>query len=477
MDFHSFSSQPILNALRTAIVISNQDGQILWVNIASEELFATSNKRLQKYNIQQLFKLAKPSLSSSSPVSPSVSSLLSGFSKHTSHSTINHLTSSLQPIITHDQWIVGTQEPILVDYCISPFDACFSESSLGLTGIEKKGVEHKNVANKDVENIEPTSNLYLIEIWAKNRHHQISQEQSQQAQYNLAKKMLRSVAHEVKNPLAGIRGAGQLLIKHLQKLHWQDNKTQTYTDIIISETDRLTSLINQLLGMKYVGIGQSTTQLTNQPNYQFSYQPSYEPLNIHKSLEQVLTLIQSESNASSGNYSDSNNQFSKPTSKPIDTQLSIIRDYDLSLPEVMGDGNQLIQVFLNLAKNATEAIESMKSKLSDQNIQNQQNTQINIQTAQTHYQPTLTIITRVEFSRTIGTTMHKKVAKISVLDNGIGIDDELKEQIFFPLVTGRADGTGLGLSVVHDIISQHQGQIEVVSNYGVTAFHVYLPFA
>ncbi len=420
MDFHNFSSQPILNSLRTAIVISNQDGEILWVNTASEELFATSNKRLQKYNIHQLFKLAKPS---SSPSSKS--------SKHSVHATANHLTSSLQsvlqptlqPIITHDQWIVGTQVPILVDYCVSLFDSCCNTF--------------------DSFNIKETDNLYLIEIWTKNRHHQISQEQSQQAQYNLAKKMLRSVAHEVKNPLAGIRGAGQLLIKHLQKLNWQDKKTQTYTGIIISETDRLTSLINQLLGMKYVNNSQSTTQLINQS----SYQPSYQPLNIHKPLEQVLTLIQSESRAT-------------------DMQLRLIRDYDLSLPEVMGDGNQLIQVFLNLAKNATEAMAEVikTSRLTEQ-------------AQQPSYKPTLTIRTRVEFSRTIGTTMHKKVAKISVLDNGVGIDDELKEQIFFPLVTGRADGTGLGLSVVHDIISQHQGQIEVVSSYGSTAFHLYLPFA
>ncbi len=239
--------------------------------------------------------------------------------------------------------------------------------------------------------------------------------------------------------MAGIRGAGQLLAKRLeqQRLEQQqqlDDKTQTYTDIIISETDRLAQLINQLMGAK-----------------QGTKQPQYTQINIHQPIEYVLTLLQSELNQEA-------------------PSLQIIRDYDLSLPDIIADKDQLIQVFLNLVKNAQQAMESRRL---NQNQQQQESLPSNYHPT---YHPTLTISTRVEFSRTIGQVKYKQVAKVSIIDNGIGIDSDLIEQIFFPLVTGRAEGTGLGLSIAHDIIQQHQGHIEVDSEFAKTCFSIYLPF-
>ncbi len=373
----------------TAILVANADGNIIWANATSEQLFSTSSKRLRRYHIYDLLQtMPAVSLTQATPLSP---------------------------LVCYDQWITGTQQPLFVDYSIRLLEPAS--------------------ATQEIESPEPQ---YLIEIWQKDRHHLISQEQQQQVQYNIARKMLRSVAHEVKNPLAGIRGAGQLLAKRLeqQRLEQQqqlDDKTQTYTDIIISETDRLAQLINQLMGAK-----------------QGTKQPQYTQINIHQPIEYVLTLLQSELNQET-------------------PSLQIIRDYDLSLPDIIADKDQLIQVFLNLVKNAQQAMETRRLN------QNQQQESLPSNYHPTYY-PTLTISTRVEFSRTIGQVKHKKVAKISIIDNGIGIDSDLIEQIFFPLVTGRAEGTGLGLSIAHDIIQQHQGHIEVDSEFAKTCFSIYLPF-
>src|SRR5690606_24680297 len=190
-------------------------------------------------------------------------------------------------------------------------------------------------------------------------------------------------------------------------------KLRSYTDIIISETDRLTQLIGQLLGSHQL--------------------PNWQMLNIHEPLEHVLALIIHQ-------YPD----------------VVLQRDYDLSLPELCADKDQLIQVFLNLMNNACESMTEFEQTL-------QQNTPATFGNfpsaiAQKHsdindnYQPKLHIHTRVVFQHTIGSLQHKQVLQVSISDNGSGIDDALIGQIFFPMVTNRAAGTGLGLSIVQDII-------------------------
>ena len=135
--------------------------------------------------------------------------------------------------------------------------------------------------------------------------------------------------------------------------------------------------------------------------------------------------------------------------------VRIHRDYDLSLPEITADKDQLIQVFLNLTNNACDAM--LEQSTADD------------------YQPQLTITTRIEFQHTIGSTPHKKVLKVCIHDNGGGIAPDIIERIFFPLVTGRAHGTGLGLSLVQDMIHCHHGNIDVSSQVGDTAFTIFLP--
>ena len=296
--------------------------------------------------------------------------------------------------------------------------------------------------------------FFIVEIWGKNRQNRITEDQRQQQQYNVARRMLRSVAHEVKNPLAGIRGAAQLLQRQFKK---RDDATITdglakdkphnsaffttnkpygrsnaqkmcnYTDIIISETDRLTQLIGQLLG---------SNQL-----------PNWQIINIHEPIEHVLTLVL--------------NQY---------PSIQLHRDYDLSLPELTADKDQLIQVFLNVINNACEAMTDTRGQQSGEPAR-------------------LTIQTRIAFQHTIGSQQHKQVLQIAITDNGSGIEPALIEQIFFPMVSSRANGTGLGLSIVQDIVNRHHGMIEVTSNqrskkrhanqrlnHSQTRFTIYLPF-
>lgn len=308
--------------------------------------------------------------------------------------------------------------------------------------------------------------FFIIEMWSKNRQSRITEDQRQQQQYQVARQMLRAVAHEIKNPLAGIRGAAQLLQRQLIKLseasvddestsllnadsvveeQWQKiaQKRRAYTDIIISETDRLTQLIGQFLG---------SNQL-----------PIWQNLNIHEPIEHVLTLIL--------------NQY---------PQIKVRRDYDLSLPELEADRDQLIQVFLNVVNNACQSMIEFAQQLEQTQLALLKASNTSTHSPDTlpiEYHPQLIIQTRVAFQHTIGNQQHKQVLQIVISDNGSGIDPEMIGQIFFPMVTSRASGTGLGLSIVQDIISRHHGMIEVSSanstdpNYNLTCFSIYLPLS
>ena len=305
---------------------------------------------------------------------------------------------------------------------------------------------------------------FIIEMWGKERQSRISDEQRQQQQYTVARHMLRSVAHEIKNPLAGIRGAAQLLQRQFIKfsdattasalpstttdtnvdLQKMNHKLRNYTDIIISETDRLTQLIGQLLGSNRL--------------------PNWQMINIHEPLEHVLVLVASQ-------Y----------------PQITIQRDYDLSLPELSADKDQLIQVFLNIINNACESMSEFEQTLkqdTDSDAKGESSVEVEPTDSQTDsacgYEPLLCIQTRVAFQHTIIGQQHKQVMQVTITDNGSGIDPALIGQIFFPMVTSRAAGTGLGLSIVQEIISHHHGMIEVNSkkeqDNRQTKFTLYLPF-
>ena len=186
---------------------------------------------------------------------------------------------------------------------------------------------------------------------------------------------------------------------------------EEYTRIIIDETDRLRNLVDRMLG-------------PNQP-------PERKLINIHEVLEHVAAVIRAES----------------------DKKIAIARDYDPSIPEVLADREQLIQALLNIARNAMQAL---LENPSDRN-------------------PKITLTTRIHRRYTIGRRHHPLVARVGIVDNGPGIPPELIEDIFFPMITGRAEGTGLGLAIAQKLINQHHGLIECNSQPGCTEFAVYLP--
>lgn len=216
--------------------------------------------------------------------------------------------------------------------------------------------------------------------------------------------VIRSIAHEIRNPLGGLRGAAQLLDRQLAK----HPDLQPYTEIIIRETDRLCGLVDS---MSYT---QASIQL--------------EEINIHEVLEHVYRLALAE----------------------VDSTLKILRDYDPSLPPVLGDREQLIQAFVNIVRNAIEACGGSGR---------------------------IMLRTRVERQATLGKTRHLSAARIDIEDDGRGIPEEIIDQVFYPMISGKPQGEGLGLSIVHQIIARHSGSISCESRPGRTCFTAILKFA
>ena len=247
----------------------------------------------------------------------------------------------------------------------------------------------------------------LIEIQGRDRLMRISREEQLIAKQETTRNLVRGLAHEIKNPLGGIRGAAQLLSRELPS---QD--LTEYTNIIIEEADRLRDLVDRLLGPRNL--------------------PQTEEFSLHEVTERVCQLIEVESN----------------------NVVQIHRDYDPSIPEIVADRNQLIQAFLNICRNAMQAM------LENPNQQQP---------------PSLTIKTRTVRQFTIGQHRHRLVAHIDVVDNGPGIPKDLRDDLFYPMVSGRADGSGLGLSISQSLINQVNGIIEFTSVPGCTVFSIYIP--
>jgi len=209
---------------------------------------------------------------------------------------------------------------------------------------------------------------------------------------------LRGFAHEVKNPLAGLRGAAQLLHRRVD-----NDDLRSLAGLIIDEADRLGVLANRLL--------------------HHDGAPQIGPVNIHQLLERLTDLLQAE---------------------PSPPQLR--HDYDPSVPDLLGDADRLQQVLLNLARNALEA--------------------------GAH---TLTLRTRVEHGVRVGERMLRMALRVDVIDDGPGVPAALRDTLFQPLVSGRADGTGLGLALSREIAHEHGGELRYTSRPGETAFSLYLP--
>lgn len=342
------NTQTILDALSVGVILLDSHLLIVGLNPAAENILGISEKRAQG---QPLLKLVDDD--------PEMRDILSRVI-----ATGDHYANEMHLAPTE----VHSEERI-VDCHVSPIsidDACL-----------------------------------LVEISDVTRRSQISRENALLIQHGAGRQMIRQLAHEIKNPLGGIRGAAQLLERQLN-----DPELREYTNVVISETDRLVGLLDTLLGP--------------------GGPPNKRPVNVHELLEHVARLIEVEDQR----------------------KVIIRRDYDAGLPLINLDRDQMVQALLNLVRNAITALDG---------------------------QGTLTLRSRAVTNFTIGNVRHRVIASIEIEDDGPGIPQDLQDSIFYPLVTGRPDGTGLGLPAAQELLSRHGGLIEFESRPGRTVFFVRIP--
>ena len=231
----------------------------------------------------------------------------------------------------------------------------------------------------------------------------IAREERLQEQQQANRDLIRSLAHEIKNPLGGIRGAAQLLEGELDRPHLIE-----YTQVIIGEADRLQSLVNRLLTPHRL--------------------PAYRRTNIHQILVRVRSVVQAEFPA-----------------------IDVVSDFDISLPEFEADAEQLTQAILNIARNAAQALSAATTN------------------------PQIRLVTRVARGVTLSKKRYRLALALSIEDNGPGIPADIRDRIFYPLVSGREGGTGLGLTIAQTFVTQHNGTIGWESTPARTVFTILLP--
>jgi len=341
----SVSMQGLFENLVSAVLVINEGGEIVCANPAAENLLSSSARRIEGQIVREFFQ--------------------------GSEEFLDCIAQALDYPLTKNE----------VDLCIPSI-------------LKSVKVDCSFSPMVDSEQV-------LVEMSQIDQKLKIAKEENIVAQQNVLKMLVRGLAHEVKNPLGGIRGAAQLLEKE-----FETDDLKEYTNIIIGETDRLQKLVDNMLG-------------PNRPLRK-------ELINIHSVLERVRQLVKAES----------------------PSELEIIRDYDPSLPEFNADQDQLIQAVLNIVRNAKQALQG-KGKI--------------------------TLRTRPERQVTIGHVYHRYLLRLDIIDDGPGIDADFIEQIFYPMVTGRAEGTGLGLSIAQTLVAQHGGLIECYSKPGETTFTMLLP--
>jgi two-component system nitrogen regulation sensor histidine kinase GlnL len=336
-----------LEYLATAVILLDEESRIVYLNPAAENLFDVSGKNLLGHPLQQVFT-------------------------HT-----EQLASAMQQAIQNN--------------------ASYIEHDLTL-GTHGHGKLQLRCAATPLQ---LSKRYLLLEFHAIDRPLKLAREEQMLDQTQANRLLLRNLAHEIKNPLGGIRGAAQLLEQELEKPSLRE-----YTQVIVQEADRLRSLMEKLL------VPQNASH--------------YSALNIHEVLERVRSVVLAE----------------------MPEGLKIKRDYDISLPALIGDKEQLIQAMLNIVRNAAQAMQGSG---------------------------TIVLRTRIAHQATLIKRRHRQAVRVEIIDNGPGIPPELKDKIFYPLVSGRADGHGLGLTLAQDFVSQHHGIIEFDSEPGRTRFTVLLP--
>lgn len=342
----------ILDSLKTAVLLINRAKKIDFINSSAEEFLQISNKQIKGRLITEIFE-----------------------NKELIESCLTRLSEHSGAIVIKEVAVKTDQDRRLIVTCsINP-------------------VSPSDTGNNNIASIEliPESRFSIIE------------NQLRQGPINIqsGQRLIQGMAHEIKNPLGGIRGAAQLLAGNLNTREDKD-----FINIIVHETDRLADLVDRMSG--YI---QDKKML---------------PLNIHRVLEHVYKLLNSD----------------KPES------VKIVRDYDPSLPEITASQSSLTQAFINLGLNALQAIDK---------------------------EGVITIRSRLAYGTIIENMQYKQAVRIDIQDNGCGIDNSIRNTIFEPLISSKTKGTGLGLSISKEIIAAHQGKIEFSSASGLTVFSVFLP--
>lgn len=305
-------------------------------------------------------------------------------------------------------------------------------SSVRLTLTLRKALENVPV-NVTLTRLEAMPWRILIEIREFEQHALAERNERLFHEIEIYKDTFRNLAHEVKNPLGGLRGAAQLL-----EMELEDPALKEYTQVIIDEADRLQGLVDRL-------IRPSQSQL------------SLSVINIHEVCERVFALIKAE-------YQE---------------RITIVKDYDASVPDMKADMAKLVQAYLNLARNAAQSLlggnQQGLSAASEDAGQPAEKNGLLAGQSRSGASRQITLRTRILNKFYLLNKVHRLVVVVSVADNGDGVPQHLKDRIFHPLVTGRAEGTGLGLSLAQELVHQHGGIIEFDSEPGHTEFRMLLP--
>lgn len=340
-----------LELLDTPVLIAHADGRLEFANPACENLLAIGRRELLRHT---LFELLQDS--------PALRQALATALQHNS----SYIEHDLELRTPHGE------QPLHIALSVTPIDA--------------------------------EGRLALVELRPLDQQLKIANEERLLLQQQANRELIRNLAHEIKNPLGGIRGAAQLLEHELS----DRPELKEYTEVIQEEALRLQSLVDRLLAPHRRHVRSE--------------------INIHEVLERVRSIALAE----------------------YPQGLVIRRDYDTSLPHMVADKEQLIQVVLNIVKNAIQAMKATGEVI---------------------------LRTRVARQVTLARKRHLLALKLQIVDNGPGIPEEIRDHIFYPLVTGRAEGTGLGLTLAQAYVHQHGGSIEFESRPGQTCFTVMLPFS
>jgi len=340
-----------LEHLATAVMLLNQSHQVVYANPSTEILFALSSTQISGSHISDVFLNCE----------------------------------ILQ---------------IAIDNAVKN-DSPFREHEFTITTVRQQSF----AVTCTVTPVEMSKATLLLEFQQMDQTLRIAREERMLIQQQANSELLRNLAHEIRNPLGGLRGAAQLLEHELP-----NPSLREYTQVIIKEADRLQSLMDRLLVPHRV--------------------PKYEPTNIHEVLERVRSLLLAES----------------------PNNIKVRRDYDTSLPDLIGDREKLIQTVLNIARNAVQAMQSNGAVDAE-----------------------VILRTRAERQVTLAKKRYRVAIKVQIIDNGPGIPADIKDKIFYPLVTGREGGSGLGLALAQTFVTQHHGMIDCESQPGKTCFTILLP--